>query len=709
MWLTLFVRRVVVVCCILLLLLVGCAPEKETVAPATRRAVEATAVTSPVTATATATAALATATAAAPTAATPAPTLAPTPALIPSATADPLVLSPENAATITQIAQFGKGTIDAISWSPDSATFAVAGSAGIHLYDAATLQEVGAFDAGEEGYIADARFSPQGDILALLRCSQACGVELWQTASGRLIRSLAYVDQLPAFTPDGQTIIFVQSVDYGTPALVWQDVHTGETQRTVQLELADCCSYTLSPSGDMLAENDFPANATRLWDTASGQVRHTIAVSSTVAFSPQGDLLASVNTNGVQLWDVKSGQPLRVLEGATGPIVFSPDGRILAIGTRDRTLQLWDTATGQLRHVLTNNNGDSLAFSPDGRQLAVVGGSMGWGGSKVLFYDTETGQLLRTLAGYNFTGGIAFTPDGNSLIVVGGNEAQTWDVHSGQLRQTQASDIPIRSIAFSPDGKLMAWGGGEYGYGGVVADDQYIIQMWDVATGQPFYTLQEPGDVVYQVRFSPDGQFLATWSGGEGVVKLRQASTGELLFSRPASNVVFHPHGRLFATGVGQIYAEGDVGLQLWDMDTFELVRSVEGLQLPVTFTADGNIVASNDTGTTGIWDIDTGELLLPFTGGDAGMGYYPSVAALSPDGRILALGNQLWDMSTGQFLWTSDQGAAVAFRPDGRLLATVNGDGTLSLWGLPSNTAGAEGEAPAAGDSAVPAEVASS
>jgi WD40 repeat protein len=151
------------------------------------------------------------------------------------------------------------------------------------------------------------------------------------------------------------------------------------------------------------------------------------------------------------------------------------------------------------------------------------------------------------------------------------------------------------------------------------------------------------------------------------------------------------------------------VGLQLWDMDTFELVRSVEGLQLPVTFTADGHIVASDHTGTTGIWDIDTGELLLPFTGGDAGMGYYPSVAALSPDGRILALGNQLWDMSTGQFLWTSDQGAAVAFSPDGRLLATVNGDGTLSLWGLPSNTAGAEGEAPAAGDSAVPAEVASS
>ena len=729
-----FVGLVVLIGCFLLLSLAACGSEIETAVtpaggapPAEVTAISsvttpsaATAEASPLPATPTVplpepsptgTTAVATATVATtgPATAAPIPAFVPTPLPAPFATlpADLPVIAPENAAGLTQLARFGKGRINAIAWSADGATFAVAGPTVIYLYDAATLQEVGNFNPRGDGYISDIRLSPQGDVLASLRCGGGpCFVELWQSASGQLIRTYSTFDQLPVFTPNGQSII-VQFADSGTPPLVWQDVYTGETQRTVQLELTDCCSYTLSPSGDMLAENAFSANAMRLWDTASGQVRHTIAVSSTVAFSPQGDLLASVNNivniNGVRLWDVKSGQPLRVLEGDTGSvedIVFSPDGRILATGSaRERTVRLWDTASGRLRGVLTNNNGQSIAFSPDGRRLAVVGGgsrNLG-GGSQVLFYDTETGQLLRTLAGFNITMGVAFTPDGHSLIAAGGYEAQTWDVHSGQLRQTLASDMPIWSIALSPDGKLMAWGGGEQRDDGMVVNTEYIVQMWDVVTGQPLYTLQEQDGVVFEVLFSPDGQLLATWNGLYVQVKLRQASSGELLFSQPASNVVFHPHDRLFAIDTGNIYgpySQDTVSLQVWDLDTFTLVRTLPGLFSPVTFSADGHIVAFDHTGSKGIWDIDTGDLLLPFTGGDEGAGYDPKVAALSPDGRILALRNdlstgydlgtlELWDMSTGQVLWASGDVTSVAFSPDGRLLATGNGDGTLSLWGL--------------------------
>lgn len=694
MWSTLFVRRVISVYSFLLLSLAACAAENETGVPATGGALQAQAATiSTVTTPENATVTVATTEEAT---ATPAATFTPASEPTPLATlpADLPVIAPENAAGLAQRARFGKGRIESIAWSPDGATFAVAGPTGVYLYDAATLQEIGAFAAEEQGGIYGARFSPQGDVLALLRCTAGnCFVQLWQIAGGRLIRSFSTIDQLPAFTPDGQTIIFLGSSDSNTPPLVWQDLQSGEVQRTLELDFLQCCVLILSPDGDMLAE---VGGTLRLWDTASGQLRHTMAISSTLtAFSPQSDLIAVKSTAGkedtlIRLWDVKSGQQLHVLEGHTGLVghpVFSPDGGLLAISSADnRTVQLLDTVSGRLLHLLANNNGNSMVFSPDGRQLAVVGGALReWGGSKVLFYDTETGQLLRTLAGYNITMAVAFMPDGKNVIAAGGYEAQTWDVYNGQLLQTQASDIPLWSMALSPDGQLMAWGGGKHQY--IDGDEQlYALQMWDIATGQPLYTLQEHDGVVSQLLFSPDGQLIATWNDVNSMVKVRQASTGEMLFSRHASSVAFHPDDRLFAIDAGDPYGEGDVSLQLWDLDTFTLVRALPGLFDPVTFSSDGHIAASGPNATRGLWRTDTGDLLRPFSEGDVSMRYDARVAALSPDGRLLAIRNrvnslELWDMSTGQVLWDSKDVTSVAFSRDGRLLATGNLDGTLSVW----------------------------
>ena len=271
---------------------------------------------------------------------------------------------------------FSTGTVMCLTFSPDGQMLALGTvGAGVVLWDVAGGKVVRTLEGGDPIY-ASAAFSPDGRTLA----TGLSGVTLWDVASGRKLQTLSLqsADILHiAFSTDGHTLLS------STRHLVGlSDVRSGTTLQTIlQPDDEPVASVALSRDGRLLAVGTDTGNI-KLWDVASGQLLkmlpgHTKRVSS-LSFSPDGRTLASVSfDSSVKLWDLASGQTLRSvkLQGHAellNSALFSPDGRKVAAWTLDQTIGLWGVEDGKSLLTLRDPKDQVifLSFSPDGRTLA---------------------------------------------------------------------------------------------------------------------------------------------------------------------------------------------------------------------------------------------------------------------------------------------------------------------------------------------------
>jgi WD40 repeat protein len=409
---------------------------------------------------------------------------------------------------------------------------------------------------------------------------------------------------------------------------------------------------------------------------------------TTVTFSPDDRLLASGSADKtVKLWDAATGKEVRSLEGHTGRVTalaFAPDGKRLATASADQTVRMWDTATGEQLLCLEGHQGvvTSVAFSPDGRSIA-----SGSEDKSVRLWVVETGR-----ASFEFKGhrdpvrGVGFSPDGKQVVSTDRAPAEPgrctvliWDAVTGGIARRFTGCM---GAVFSPDGKKLA--AAEH------ARSSPHVLLIDL-THEFADDFGGHKHTITQVAFSPDGQRLLS-CGADRTIRVWDAARREsvCVFQDEAAvlSAAFSPDGLRIASG------SEDHSVRLWAMpgQASRALDRLEGRINSVDFSPDGRRLVGGSSPAHVIWNAINGKTVRKLSPGSSNLR-----PTWSPSGKHIALGRafEVWDPDTGQVTRPALEeghlegggvalGIGAAFSRDGRLLAgEANQQHTVGVWNM--------------------------
>jgi WD40 repeat protein len=430
-------------------------------------------------------------------------------------------------------------------------------------------------------------------------------------------------------------------------------------------------------------------NTVKLWTVQGGLIgtlTHNGSI-KTVAFSPEGDMLASSSAdNTVKLWH-SNGSLITTLRGhssTVNQVAFSPDGQTLVSASDDHLVQLWQrdgTKLKTLQSIKKNKDAsigwdeNQVGFSADGAMITFVGQNSTRDDTVKLWQ--KDGQLVKNFqkkTNFNLKD-ITFSSDGKTIVWMDIDPAlKLWDIKGNLLATLRNHQDWINDVGFSPNGKLLA----------SVSDDK-TVKLWNI-DGRLLHTLHHT-DKVNSVSFSPDGMLIVSASDDKTLKLWNMA--GKLLHTLrhtdKVNSVSFSPDGKTFVS------ASDDKTVKVWSPDgknlkTFTHTSKVKGLR----FSPDSKLLASGDSDNTiKLWQINTGkEIIKPIEFVNNSI----NDVDFSPDNQQLAvlqsryynpsiyfsLPHGLWfqsiSMQSGSRLFS------FKFSPDGKSIATAGMDGVSLL-----------------------------
>jgi WD40 repeat protein len=468
------------------------------------------------------------------------------------------------------------------------------------------------------------------------------GVEIWDTASRRVLRTIDGDFRASALSPDGSVIALASADD----SVRLRD--TGDGRETARLATGSPqAMVAFSPDGALLASCGL--GEAYLWRTSDhalvAELPHPWLRVWAVAFSPDGTKLAtSCSDRAVRIWD-SGGHLLRTLRGHADEVwsvAFSPDGQTLASGGKDGSVLLWRVDPREGPRDIPYHGWSRPIYSPDGRNLVLVEGYA----DPCAIIQVQDRAARRGPRGWTPCG---FSADGASLLLWSARETPAlrwWAPATGTFGASFEGAEPI--------------GGLQLVQTGMSEDRAWIYQLgshdrltvWNANDGKPVRSLPLPGDssAVRSAALSRDGRWFG-WSRFSGNrFWLANVASGQVRalagHRNTISNIAFSPDGDELAS------ASADGSVRLWDCNAGSTVAVFSGHPESaddVAFSPDGRTLASlGALQSLKLWYLPTKSEMVTLEMPEAG-----SYLSFSPDGRGLAV--TLADLESG-----GDKGARI-------------------------------------------------
>ena len=306
------------------------------------------------------------------------------------------------------------------------------------------------------------------------------------------------------FSSDGRTLVTVQE------GLKLWDVETGHLKSTLKHGDLPTTAAKFSPSAPLLAailgEHEQGKTEIAFWNSETGKIVNTLQDTApggvdwrSFAFSPDGKTLATARGtyqgkySALKLWNVATGEEVKTLsDSLINSVAFSPNGQMLATGSVDH-VRVWDVASGKLvKELDAPGDVNTVSFSPDSKTLVSVNPSRDTFGGTIKLWNVDSGQLLHSVEpDWYKPQSVLFTLDGQTMIVGGGNlpnhdetgklldkessVVNFYAVADGELKSSLKLDGgPVDEMALSPDGKTLATS--EYGISG----GKTAVKLWQL-------------------------------------------------------------------------------------------------------------------------------------------------------------------------------------------------------------------------------------